>query len=98
MEELLNIHKKNNNYKKSQSLVVGVGRKIEIEVNGKIQSWEVVDMGKSDIEKGKISFNAPLIQSIIGAKKGDKIKSKIMNRDFIIVIKKVSFLKNIREY
>jgi len=77
----------------SQSLVVGIGKKIEIEVNGKIQNWEVVDVGKSDIEKGKISYNAPLIQYILGAKKGDKIKSKIMNKDFIIIIKKVSFLK-----
>jgi len=91
MEELLNIHKRNNNYKKIQSLVVGIGKKVEIEVNSKTQFWEIVDIGKSDIENGKISFNAPLIQSILGAKRGDKFTKKLMGNEITIVIKNIYF-------
>lgn len=73
-------------------------KKIEIEVNGEHQSWEIVNFGKSNIPNRGISYQSPLIQCILGTKKGDKIKTKIMNKYFIIVIKKVSFSKNIKEY
>ncbi len=77
---------------KNQSLAVDIDRKIEIEVNGEPQIWEIVDFGKSDIPNGKISSSAPLVQCILGAKKGDSIKSKIMNKEIKILVKNISFL------
>ncbi|OGZ66139.1 MAG: hypothetical protein A3C58_00700 [Candidatus Staskawiczbacteria bacterium RIFCSPHIGHO2_02_FULL_34_10] len=91
MKKLLNTYKRSNSYKKSQLLVVGVGKKVEIKINGETQFWEIVDIGKSDIEDGKISFNAPLIQSILGAKKGDKFAKKLMGNKITVVIKNISF-------
>ena len=82
------------NSTKNQSLIVDIDRKIEIEVNGEPQSWEVVNFGESDILNGKISYQAPLVQCILGAKKGDRVKGKIMNKDITVVIKDVSLKNN----
>lgn len=76
---------------KGQSLIVDIDTKIEIEVNGEPQSWEVVRFGESDIPNGKISCQAPLVQYILGASKGDIIRCKVMDRDVVIMVKKVSF-------
>ncbi|TSC75925.1 MAG: Uncharacterized protein G01um101430_95 [Parcubacteria group bacterium Gr01-1014_30] len=78
-----------------KSPVVGVGSKVTIEINGELQEWEIVDIGKSDVVKGKISCNAPLSKLLLGAKTGDKIKAKLMGSDVTAVIKKVSSTKNI---
>lgn len=83
------ISKKSELVKKSEPLRVGVGKKIVIKVNEEIQSWEIVGIGKTDIPKGKLSFTAPLIQAILGAKVGDTIKTKIVDNDFTIVIKEI---------
>jgi transcription elongation GreA/GreB family factor len=74
---------------KNQPTVVGVGTKVLIEVNGELQSWEIVDVGESDVPNGKISWQAPLIQYILGAKAGDRISCKIMDNNATIVIKQV---------
>lgn len=75
--------------KNGQRLVVGLGRKIEIEVNGERQRWQIVGALESDIEKGKISYYSPLIQCILGAKRSDKLDRKLVNRDVTIVIKRI---------
>ncbi len=80
------------NYIQNQSLAVDIGAKIEIEVNGEPQIWEIVDFGKSDIPNGRISSSAPLVQCILGAKKGDSIKGKIMDKEIKILVKNISFL------
>ena len=89
--------KKVDSYTQNQSLIVDIGTKIEIEVNDESQQWEIVRPGESDIINGKISCQAPLIQCILGAKKEDKVKGKIMNKDITVIIKSVSFLpRNIK--
>ena len=80
------------NCTQNQSLTVDIGRKIEIEVNGEPQAWEIVGFGESDILNGRISCQAPLVQCILGAKKGDRVKAKITNKDITVIIKSVSFL------
>lgn len=75
---------------KNNILVVGVGTKIDIEVNGERQLWEIVDFGKTDVQNGKISYQSPLIRKILGAKKGNKIHCKIMNKDILVIIKNIS--------
>lgn len=77
------------NYVRNQSLTVGIGAKVEIEVNGKPQSWEVVGANESDIPSGKISIKAPLIQLILGKKKGDVIRNRIVGENIEILIKGV---------
>lgn len=77
-------------FSKNNFLVVGIGLKIDIEVNGEHQSWKIVDFEKTDIKNGKISYHSPLIQQILGAKKGDEIRCKIMNKDIVVVIKNIS--------
>ena len=72
------------------SIVVRVGTKVTIEINGLLQSWQIVDSGKSDVLQGKISREAPLIKQILGKKKGDKIYYKIIDKNITVIIKKVS--------
>lgn len=74
---------------KNRGLSVGIGVKVEIEVNGEPQSWEIVNIGESDIPNGKISCNAPLVQCLLGAAEGDRMSCKIFNSDVKIIIKKV---------
>lgn len=82
-------------FTKNQLLSVDIGTEIEIEVNGNPQNWKIVDFGQSDIPNGKISRYAPLIQPILGAKEGDRIICRVMDKNIEIVIKKVSFLSQI---
>lgn len=77
-------------FSKNNFLVVGIGLKIDIEVNGEHQSWKIVDFEKTDIKNGKISCQSPLIQQILGAKIEDKIHCKIVNRDIVVIIKNIS--------
>lgn len=83
---------KTENVVRKNSLLVAVGTKVLIEVNGEPQSWEIVEVGKSDIPKGKISYAAPLSQCILGSKEGDVIKCKIMDDNVTIVIEKISLI------
>ncbi len=73
----------------NQTLAVAVGTKVLIEVNGELQSWEIVNPGESDIQDGKVSCNAPIIRCILGKKEGDKVNAQIADRNVIIVVKKI---------
>ena len=77
------------NSAKNQSLVVDIDRKIEIEVNGESQTWEVVNVGESDISSGKISCSAPLIRCILGREQGEKIQNMVVGNDVVITINKI---------
>ena len=74
---------------KNQSPIVGIGTKVAIEVNGEPQVWEIVNIGESDIPKGKLSCNAPLTQCILRTREGDKINCEILNNNTKIIIKKI---------
>lgn len=71
------------------NFIVGVGTKVDIEINGERQRWEIVGFEKTDIQNRKISCQSPLIQKILGAEKGDKIHCKIMSRDILVIIKNI---------
>lgn len=68
---------------------VTIGSCVEMIVNGIPQTWEVVSTGKTDIQNGKVSVDAPLIQLILGAKAGDTIEDMIMKKSLVIEISKV---------
>lgn len=68
---------------------VTIGSRVEMIVNGIPQTWEVVNTGKTDIQNGKVSADAPLIQLILGAKAGDTIEGTIMKKNLVIEIRKV---------
>lgn len=80
------------NFTESQPPIVSIGAKVLIDVQGELQTWEIVNPGESDIPNGKISCQAPLIQCILGAKIGDKVKVKLLYKDITVVIKDISFL------
>jgi len=74
MEELLNIHKRNNNYQKSKLLVVGIGKKIEIEVK--------IALTKEEFHKLTKGFNNFKLERTFGYFKEDfsNIKEGIFPR------------------
>ena len=79
------------NYTQNQSPVVDIGVKIEIEVNGEPQIWEIVGPGKSDILNGKISCTAPLIQCLLGRKRGEVVDGRIVGRSIKVTIRDILF-------
>lgn len=79
-------------FTQNQSPVVGIGAKVLIEVNGEQQEWEIVDVGQTDIPKGKISYQAPLIKAILGAKEEDMISCKMTDSNVKIRVRRVSLV------
>ena len=66
------------------------GSQVEMEINGARQTWRIVGAGETDLGRGKVSFNAPLVQLIMGAGEGDQISGKILDREVLIKIFKIS--------
>ena len=64
---------------------VCIGAKIIITRNGREESWEIVGYDESDPDHGKLAYNTPLAQSIIGKKVGEISKLD----KFVIVIKSI---------
>lgn len=70
-------------------LFVEIGAKVLFEIDGKSQEWQIVDAGEANITAGKISYQSPLAQCILGASEGSVIKSEIMGKDMRIVIRRI---------
>lgn len=55
---------------------VMLGTKVEIEMNGKMFSYEIVGTNEADPSLGKISNASPLGKSLMGKKEGDEVQYK----------------------
>ncbi len=64
---------------------VCIGAKIIITRNGMEESWEIVGYDESDPDHGKLAYNTPLAQPIIGKKVGEGARLE----SFEIVIKSI---------
>jgi transcription elongation GreA/GreB family factor len=78
-----------NNKIKNKPLSLNIGTKVVLKVNGEKQIWEIVNVGKADIENGKISCEAQLIKCILGKREGETVKCNIMDEDVTIIIEKI---------
>lgn len=76
---------------KNNPATISIGTKVLIDVNGELQVWEIVNSGKSDIQKGRISYDAPLIQCILGRKEGEVVNCRIIDQDVVIAIKRIIY-------
>jgi transcription elongation GreA/GreB family factor len=74
---------------KNQFLNVNLGTKVVLKVNDEKQIWEIVNVGDTDIENGKISCEAPLIKCILGKREGETVKCRIMEEEVTIIIEKI---------
>jgi len=63
--------------KHKNSSVVGIGSKIEVKVNNKTLSFEIVGSNEVDPAQGKISNESPLGKEFIGKEKGDTIEVQV---------------------
>lgn len=52
---------------------VGMGSKVDVEVEGDRETYLIVGPTESDPISGKISSESPVGQALIGSKKGDKV-------------------------
>ncbi len=53
--------------------VVRVGSGVEVEVNGRQRTFQIVGSNEADPANGKISNESPIGSALIGARKGDKV-------------------------
>ena len=49
-----------------KKLIVQIGDKVKVDLNGKVQNLEIVDESPADTNSGKISVQSPLAQAILG--------------------------------
>ncbi|MEX1112803.1 MAG: GreA/GreB family elongation factor [Candidatus Andersenbacteria bacterium] len=69
---------------------IDIGSRVTLVVNGNTYIWDVVSPGKTSLDEGKVSLDAPLIQLVFGFKEGQKIRSIIGKKKFVVEIKKVT--------
>ena len=53
---------------------VELGAKVELKKDGKKVEYEIVGKAEADIFSGKIAFDSPLAQALIGKKVGEKVE------------------------
>ncbi len=54
--------------------IVEIGCSLEVEHNGEIISYQIVNEFEMNLEKGKLSFKSPIGRSFLGKKKGEHIE------------------------
>lgn len=52
---------------------VRFGSYVEFQLNGKLQSFQIVGVDEANVKEKKISFTAPIAKALMGAKKGNEI-------------------------
>lgn len=52
---------------------VRFGSYVEFQLNGKLQSFQIVGVDEANVKEKKISFTAPIAKALMGAKKGSEI-------------------------
>jgi transcription elongation GreA/GreB family factor len=70
--------------------VIDVGCTVNLVVNGKAQSWQIVREGHSDPRNGRISINAPLVRLIAGKKAPCEVSANLLGRQvkvFLVNVK-----------
>ena len=55
---------------------VNIGNKVILEVSGELKEYTILGEGDFDKDKGWIAYKSPIVQVIIGAKKGEQVKFK----------------------
>lgn len=74
----------------SETDVVQIGTKVTIETTGKKkETYIVVGRAESDPVEGKISYESPLGNALIGHAKGDKVDVPAPGGDFTVKILKI---------
>jgi transcription elongation factor GreA len=63
---------------------VGVGTEVKVKVGGKTKKLQIVSEVEADPTKNKISDKSPLGQALKKAKKGDKIRLDVHDREVVI--------------
>jgi transcription elongation factor GreA len=62
---------------------VGVGTEVKVKVGGKTKKLQIVSEVEADPTKNKISDKSPLGQALKKAKKGDKIRLDVHDREVV---------------
>ena len=73
-------------YKKKESDAIQIGSVIELIMDGRKETMEVVAPGESDILKNKISYQSPLGQKLMGKKAGKEFVFKLGDNETKIKI------------
>lgn len=73
----------------AESEKIGLGKRIEISVNGEFECWDIVRPGEFSSLDKKIPVDSPLIKLIWGLRAGDEIRGKIGTRKVIVKIREV---------
>ena len=68
---------------------VGLGKRIEIAVNGEFQCWDIVRPEETSSLDKKISVDDSLIKLIFGLQAGEEVKGKIGMREVVVKIREV---------
>lgn len=56
---------------------VRFGSYVEFQLNGKLQSFQIVGVDEANVKEKKISFTAPIAKALMGAKKGSEINFQL---------------------
>ena len=73
----------------STQSTVGVGHTIDLDCNGKPETYQIVGDNESDPLSGKISVHSPIAQAIMGRKLGETVKIKIPAGEKVCKITKI---------
>jgi transcription elongation factor GreA len=61
------------NLPRNGRVVFGTTVRIEHAESGELQTWKIVGETETDVERGRISFKAPLAKALIGREQGDEV-------------------------
>lgn len=72
---------------------VCIGCRIEIELNGQSETWEIVGFGETDADNNRIAYNTPLAQAVLNLKVGDSTQAQIGRRMATIQVLAINPIK-----
>jgi transcription elongation factor GreA len=67
-------------YEKKASDSIEIGSIVVIELDGKQETYEIMDPSESDILKNKMSYQSPLGQHLMGKKVGQEFNYEIRDK------------------
>ncbi|MBC8500323.1 MAG: GreA/GreB family elongation factor [Nanoarchaeota archaeon] len=79
---------------------VMIGSEVAFSIDGQVNTYEIVGYGEDDFDKFRILYNAPIIQKLMGHKKGDKYEAEFMGEKQeieVLDVKPLSWVVNQQE-
>lgn len=69
-----------------QDEIVAIGTTVVLDVDGAVLTYRIAGYGETDLPKGVVSYDAPLIQKVLGAHVEDERVFRLAGKDCVVTV------------